>query len=372
MKKNQIFILVFFFLVSALTYWQVFSNQKDPIKESKEANTEMHVRTELVVNASQKVSLSSYGQISPNQEIDVAFEVQGKLLSGFTQIKPGISFDKGQILFEIDKEENLANLKARKSQLANLLISILPEIELDYNESLDTWNNFLTLLTTEENLPKIPAVGSEKENMLLTSRGLLAEYYTILAMEKRMDKYVYRAPFNGSVLDLFSEPGSIVNPGVRICRIARTGNMEIKIPIALNAFDMFKKAKEATFYDNQGELIGKGKILRVSEVVNSKTQSIDVYYSIQPLNNAILYNGQFVNAEINKEIESMSFVLPRNAVKENKVNVLVEGKLVSKEINVLSTKTDSIVVSGLTNGEEVLLEGVIPNMDITKYIGIRN
>ena len=163
MKKNQLIILSLFFAVSGLTYWRVFSNQKEPIKENKEANTEMYVPTRIVNNSVHKVFLSSFGQISPNQEIDVAFEVQGKLKQGSVRMKPGVSFKKGQVLFSIDTEESIANMKARKSQLANLIVSVLPDIELDYSSSLENWKDFLNKLGIENSLPKIVHVENEQE-----------------------------------------------------------------------------------------------------------------------------------------------------------------------------------------------------------------
>lgn len=371
MKKNQLIILSLFFAVSGLTYWRVFSNQKEPIKENKEANTEMYVPTRIVNNSVHKVFLSSFGQISPNQEIDVAFEVQGKLKQGSVRMKPGVSFKKGQVLFSIDTEESIANMKARKSQLANLIVSVLPDIELDYSSSLENWKDFLNKLGIENSLPKIVHVENEQEKMLITSRGIYTEYYSIYSMEKRLEKYTYTAPFNGSVLEVFSEPGSIVNPGVRLCRIAKTGELEIKVPIPLNTFEMFKNSKEATLKNTEDRVVGKGRILRISDVVNSKTQSIDVYYSVKPLKGEIIYNGQFLSVEINKEIEEEGFVLPRNAVKDNKVGVLSSGQIFKKNVNVIAQKSDSLILTGLSNGDEVLLEGVISNLDITKYIGIR-
>lgn len=371
MKKNQLILLSVFFLVSGLTYWRVFSNQKEPVKENKEANTEMFVPTRIVNNSIHKIMLSSFGQISPNQEIDVAFEVQGKLIQGFTRMKPGVSFNAGQVMFEIDKEEALANLKARKSQLANLVISILPDIELDYIESLDKWKMFLNQLVENKNLPELPIIEGEKQKMLVTSRNIYSEYFSILSMEKRMLKYSYKAPFNGTVLEVFSEPGSIVNPGVRICKIAKTGEMEIKVPIALKSFDLFKNAKKAILKNNANEIVGEGRILRISDVVNSKTQSIDVFYSVIPNKGQIVYNDQFLSVEINKEIEEVSFVVPRNAVKENAVSILRDGQIVKRNVNVLAQKSDSLIITGLSNGDEVIMEGIIPNMDVTKYTGIR-
>lgn len=370
MKRNQIIIVSIFILISALIYIRIISNKKEDVKTTKEADREMFVPIRMVENKIRKMEIISYGQITPVAEIDVATEVQGKLQQGSIIMKPGVKFSKGQALYRIDNAEALYTLNARKTQLANLLIQAMPDIELDYPSQVNKWIDFLNGVQPEKSLPELPSFNSGKERMFMTARNIISEYFNIKSLESRLSKYTYIAPFNGTVVSIVSEPGSIVNPGARIARIAKTGDYEVKVPISMDQMELYKHKGVAEFTDSKGENVGQGKIIRISDVINQRTQSADVYYSITPSKDAMIYNGMFVNARINQQAEIESMAIPRLAVKEGKVNILKGNKLIEVPIIIESSKPDTVFVSGLMDGDKVVLEQIQIGKDIESFKGI--
>lgn len=316
------------------------------------------------------ISLISYGQISPHTELLVSFEVQGKLEKGNLTMKPGVNFRKGQILYRINNEEAFYTLSARKSALANLVLNLMPDIEMDFPLEKDKWLKFLEGLNPANILPTLPKAKTEKERLFLTSRNIYTEYFNLSSLEARMDKYLWIAPFNGSVIEVYSEPGSIVNPGAQVAKIIKTGNYEVKVPIAMRLVEEYKKKSSANFTTSSGELVATGKIIRISNVVNQKTQSADVYYSVKPLKDKEVYNGMFVNVTIDRTSNEMSMTIPRTAVKNGEVKVVKEGELISIPIQVIGAKPDSVFVSGLKEGTFVVLEQVEEQDSEVKYEGI--
>ena len=370
MKRNQLIIIGIILVITALIYWRLKSKQPDSIEESKKTTTELFVPVRTVKNEVRTMQITSYGQISPIVEIDVAFEVQGRLEKGSLTLKPGVRFSSGQVLYSVDVEETKQTLSARRIQYANLIIAALAELELDYPQAVNKWIDFLNKVQPTSPLPELPAVTSGKERMFLTSRNILSEYYNIKSLEERYKKYTYRAPWSGTVVEVISEPGSIINPGVKIARIAKTGDFEVKVPITLSQIELFRSKGVATFFDSKENRIGSGKILRVSDVINQKTQSVDVFYSITADKKAMIYNGMFVNATINQTATVASMAVPRMAVKDNKLQILKNNQLVAKEIEIVNSKPDTVFVKGLTDGDKVLLEQIQSTQKITKYKGI--
>jgi membrane fusion protein, multidrug efflux system len=371
MKRNQLVLIGVFVLISALIFFRIVSNKKEPVKELKEASTVQFVPVADVKNQLRNLQLISYGQITPNTELDISFEVQGKLEKGDLRLKPGVKFKMNQLLYKVNEEEAFFTLGSRKSQLSNLIIGAMPDIELDFPSEKNKWMQFLDQLGPERRLPELPAMRNAREKMFITSKGILSEYYAIRSQESRMEKYYYVAPFSGTVLEVYAEPGSIVNPGGKIARVARTGEMEVKVPISLATIKKFKEIGAAAFTDASGKQVGKGKIIRISDVINQKTQSVDVYYSISAVDNEMIYNGQFVNVAIDQMAAQESFAIPRAAVKDNKVNILVKNKLVSRQILVVGNKPDTLFVSGLNNGEQVLLELIDAASEVKTFKGIK-
>lgn len=371
MKRNQLIIFGIIFVFSALIYWRLKSKQPDTIEEAKKTDTELFVPIRTVKNEVRNMQLTSYGQVSPIVEIDIAFEVQGKLEKGSTTLKPGIRFSAGQLLYSVDAEEAKQTLSARRIQYANLIIGALADLELDYPQAANKWIDFLNKVQPTAMLPELPAISSGRERMFLTSRNILAEYYNIKSLEERFKKYMYRAPWSGTVVEIISEPGSIINPGVKIARIAKKGDFEVNVPITLSQIDLFKSKGSASFFDSKNNKIGSGKILRISDVINQKTQSVDVFYSIKAEKDAMIYNGMFVTATIDQMASSSSMAVPRMAVKDNKVQLLKDNQLIVKEIEIVNSKPDTVFVTGLKNGDKVVLEQIQTTQKITKYKGVK-
>lgn len=361
MKRSQIILFALFLVLTGSIYGILKMNKKERVKSMKEEDKIVYVPVREVNNIVRLMPVTSYGQITPNTELIVSFEVQGKLIQGDKELKPGTKFSKGQMLYRVDNEEAFFSLSARKSALANLILSALPDIEMDFPSEKDKWMKFMNDLNPANILPELPRISSNKEKMFLTSRNIISEYYNLKSTEARISKYFYPAPFSGTVLEVYAEPGSIANPGGQIAKIAKVGNYEVKVPIDLKELENFKQQNLATFINSNGQKVGAGKIIRISDVVNQQTQSADVYYSINPLEGEKIYHGLFVSVSIDRKEEQASMALPRTAVKDDKVNVLVGSKIEPKNIKIVGAVPDTVFVTGLTNGQKVLLEQLEDN-----------
>lgn len=370
MKRSQIILFSLFLFLTGLMYFTLLFNKKDNVKTEKKENLVIYIPTKKVANKPRHLSIVSYGQITPNSEINIAVEVQGKLLKGQLIMKPGTKFSAGQILFRIDNEEAFYNLSASKSRLVNLMLSTLPDIELDFPSEKDKWIQFMKAILPNKLMPQLPPFASTKERMLITSRNIIAEYYSLMSQEVRMEKYIYVAPFSGTVISTSAEPGSIVSPGMQIARIAKTGNFEIKVPINVDNLEVYKTKSIATFTNTSGDTIGTGKIIRISDVINQQTQSADVYYNLSPRKSETIYHGLFVNVTINKEAKQLTTSLPRTALKDNKVAILENNKIIYSNVSIVGSKPDTVFVTGLKNKQEVLLEQVDVVKENITYKGI--
>jgi membrane fusion protein, multidrug efflux system len=358
MKRNQIIILGTLFLVFALIFITIKNKKKTDAKPLKEAQTIVYVPIRKAHNQEKELQIISYGQIDANAEIDVAVEVQGKLEQGQVYLRPGVKFSKGQVLFRVNNEEAFYSLSARKTQLANLVVGAMPDVELDFTSEKSKWSLFLDGIQASKRLPNLPEMNSSKERMFMTSRGIIAEYYNIKSIEARMEKYMYIAPFSGTVIETYAEPGAIANPGTRLAKIAKTDEFEIKVPISIEHLGSYQKQGKVTFTNSDGLMVGTGSIKRISDVINQQTQSVDVYYSINPVSNHKIYSGLFLNVAINQKAISKSITVPRMAITEGNVNVLKGNKIERRAIQIVGTKPDSLYIAGLNDGEQVILEKV--------------
>ena len=370
MKKNQIILFAIVLTVTGALYAIVLANKKEDVKEKKGAETSKYISVRTIKNQERSLKISSYGQIVPFTELDIAFEISGRLQGGDLSMKPGTKFRKDDLLYKVGSEEMFYNLNARKEQLSRLVISILPDISIDFNEDYDKWSLFLKDITPSGFLPNLPSFSSEKEALFISSKGIYAEYWTIKGMEERISKYIYLAPFNGAVSEIYTEPGAIINPGGRIAKVFNQEKMEVRLPISIDFIDKFQKTGRVTFYDANGQEVAQGKLLRASSEINKNTQSVDTYYSIIPKRGVTLLSGQYVTASIDNLISESVAVVPASAVKENEVYLLDKNELKIRSVRVISQKQDSIFVEGLKNTDTLVVEYITPSKTIKKYIGI--
>jgi len=357
-------------LVSAGIYGVLLKNKKDVSKTLKPESNTVYVPVRLVNNELKIIELESYGQVTPNSEINVSFEVQGKLERGNTIMKPGSKFRRGQILYRVDNSEAFYALSARKAALATIVLNCIPDIELDFPSERNKWVSFINDLKVTKQLPELPSIASSKESMFIMSRNIISEYYTLKSQEARLEKYFYVAPFNGTVISIGAEPGAIASPGMMIARIAKTGDYEVKVPVSMEDLDIYKNKKTANFINTKGQRIATGSITRISDVINQQTQSANVYYSIKPFNGERIYNGMYLNVSIEKEAPKNAITIPRAAMQNNSVMILSDSILHRKNITIVGFKSDSVYITGLTDGQKVVLEQIESSGKNVHYIGI--
>ena len=370
MKKNQIILFAILLAITGVLYLMVLANQKEEIKEKKGAETRKYVSVRIIDNQERSLTISTYGQIVPFTELDIAFEISGRLQSGDLLMKPGTKFAKNDLLYKVNSEEMFYNLNARKEQLSRLIIGVLPDISIDFHEDYEKWSLFLKNIKPSGFLPNLPSFSSEKEALFISSKGIYAEYWTIKGMEERISKYIYLAPFNGAVSEIYTEPGAIINPGGRIAKVFNQEKMEVRLPIPIDFIDKFQKTGRVTFSDANGIEVAEGKLLRTSSEINKNTQSVDAYYSIMPEKGVSLLSGQYVTASIDNLISESVAVIPASALKENEVYLLNNNELKRKSVKIISQKQDSMFVEGLKNTDTLVVEFITPSKTIKKYIGI--
>lgn len=370
MKVRHFIIVGVILLIFGLVYFRINSGEKLETEKTVSSNI-VYLPVLEVENKTRTFTLESYGQVNSNHQIELAFEVSGRLLKGDIALKPGISFRRGQIVAKVDNSEAIYSLSARKSTFLTLLANVMADVKMDYPDQADKWNNFMNKISIDSYLPPLPTFNSKKEELFFTTRNIISEYNNIRSQELRMEKYFFAAPFDGTIIEVFADPGAIVNPGTRVASIVKTGDYEVKIPIMLKDITYFETKGTIQISDASGDIIGTGVLGRVSNVINKNTQSVDAFFSIQALKGKRIFNGMYVNAHLNKESIAEAMALPFLSVKDNKVNVIKDSTIISVPVQILASLPDTLLVLGLDNGMKVITDQVTEYADTIRVIGIK-
>ncbi|NOQ74030.1 MAG: HlyD family efflux transporter periplasmic adaptor subunit [Crocinitomix sp.] len=370
MKLRHIIIITIFVSINVLVVTTLnFAGASKAEEVDKKPIFYPTLNGTTISNSEENFKIIGFGTVSSFNEMDVACEVQGKLIQGKQNLKPGIKFRKGELLFSINDAEARYNLRARKSGFINVIANILPDLKIDFPDQFKKWENYVGSIKLNATLPQLPAWSSTKEKIFISTRNVLTEYFAIKSLEEQLRKFRVYAPFSGVVTDVYATNHSVVNPGTKIMRLVETGNFEIPVSIPTNQSAAIAIGTEVTIYTTSGVLKGSGAVVRISEVINKNTQSIDVYVRPKSIEGATFTEGEYVEVELNRAETHKGVRLPNNAIQNNYVYTYskIDSVLTKQAVQVLNTNDQGAFVQGLQNNTIVITQEVLNYTDTSKF-----
>jgi len=358
MKKKLIVAAVaILILAGGFGLMRYFASLKEAPPERTPPVSANFVKVEPVKYNKIETEIVAYGRVGSSQPIDLIAEVGGRLLPGAVPVKEGQNFRRGQLLFRVFDDEVKLNLQSRKSEFLNILATILPDIKIDFPDSFQNWDQYFQQIDIEKELPQLPKPASSKEKTFLAVRNILRDYYSIKSQEENLRKYFVYAPYNGSFSSVTLEAGTIVRPGSNIARIIRTDQLELEIPVEVKDIKWLEIGKQVNIYTQNEQSEWTGRIVRIGDIVNPNTQSINVYIDINSKSEDPIYDGLYLKAVIpGKSIEA-GMEIPRRIIhNENEIFIVEQGELKSRQINIEKVDRDNVIFSGLEEGKVVVLE----------------
>ena len=305
--------------------------------------------------------ISSQGTIRPEHEIFVTSELSGKVTWVSKNFLDGAGFKIGDTLMKIEKRDYELALISTESSLFQARLALERE-EAEANLASIEWKRVGKGDASSLTL---------REPQLAQARAVLAAAEAAYEQSKRnLERTSIIAPFDGRVRKKMVDLGTNLIPGSRLADIYATASFEVRLPIADKDIPFIGIPLDGTSIDPANrpevrlstsyggdELNTKGSIVRSQSEIDPKTRMISVIATI-PISNANsgFKVGMFVNAEIN----GLSFpgvtVVPRSAVKDNMIWVVIDEKLRRKSVEVIRFEKDFAFISdGLNKNDRILI-----------------
>lgn len=364
MKRTIIIVILFLVIVAmSVGIMQFLAAQKKMPDVVKAPEVIRYVKTDEVKYKDITTSVTGKGRVFAVATVDIMSEGTGKILSGSVPLKNGQSFKKGDVLFSIYKDEVELALKARKSNFLNVLANLLPDIKIDYPDNYEALTNFFNAINVEKDLPKLPDIKSDQLRMLLASRSILSEYYSIQKDELSVKRYTVYAPFDGTYNTVNMEVGAFANIGSRVATAISTSQVEVEIAVDAENSDFIKIGDEVKL---EGAQEWQGKIIRISGYIDASTQSRLVYVRINYQKEMPL-PGQYLNATFMGKTLAQVMEIPRNSVFNfNEIYTLIDGRLKKRELNVIKKNEETLIFNGLDEGVTIVIQPLIGVSDGSK------
>lgn len=338
-----------YFLASHL----IESNTKTRPQAKKVIKT---VFTEQAINGDVPIVITTNGTLLAKHRIDIFSEVQGILNPSPKEFKPGVAYRKGQTLISINSDEFYANLQAQKSNLYNVLTSVMPDIRLDYPEEYEKWQNYLNEFDVNKTIKPLPKTNSEKEKFFITGRGILTSYYNVKNLEVKLSKYQVRAPFNGILTASLVNEGTLVRPGQKLGEFIDPRVFEVGVAVKSEYAELLKVGKNVQLHNLENTRTWPGKVIRINGKVDSQTQTIMAFIEVEGEN---LKEGQYMEVDLEGRTEQNAFTVSRKLLIDNsKLYIVQNDSLRLIEVNPVYENRNTVVVKNIPNNAAVLSKSV--------------
>ena len=333
---------------------KMIADKQAPKPREKKISTT--VFTETVSNGSTPISIKTSGNLMAKNRIELYAEVQGVFENTGRSFLPGEQYKSGATLIKINNEEHLANIRSQKSSLYNQIVSFLPDLRLDYEESFPNWDKFAKAFDVNAPLKDFPEPVDEREKMFIAGKNILTAYYNIKNLEERLTKYTIKAPFYGILTEALVDRGAVVRPGQKLGEFISPAVYELEVGINDTYSDFLQVGKKVSLHNVDHSKSWTGTVSRINAQVNSATQTVQAFIQVSGKG---LREGMYLEAKVTAKEEKETYEVNRKLLfDEDKLYVLRDSVLDVVQVDPVYFKENTVVVKGLENGTQLLSKPV--------------
>jgi membrane fusion protein, multidrug efflux system len=279
--------------------------------------------------------ISNPGTLKPDEEVDLAFETSGKLVSIF--FIEGTRVKKGDLLAKINDKPLQAQLE-----------------KLEAQKKLSEQKEFRqrSLLTKD-------AISQESYDQIATE--IQTTQADINLVKSRISETELRAPFDGVIGLRYLSEGSYINTATKIVRLVKNSPIKLEFSIAERYANEIKIGYPVTFRIDDKNY--NATVYAIDPKIDLNTRTIAVR-ALYPNKNEELKSGRYATVTtILSQIEN-TIAIPTEALipemEGEMVFVYRKGKASSIRVDVgLRTESKIQILKGLKFGDTLLTTGIL-------------
>ena len=287
--------------------------------------------------------LDIQGSVNTKENILIQPEMPGTLVS--LNVKAGQRVSKGQLLARVDDGGS-------SQQVASL--------ETQYQLAKTTFERQKNLWSQK--------IGSEIQ-YLQAQTQMLSLQRSVAQAKAMLSKTEIRAPFSGTIDEVFVERGQVVSAGPQgLMRIVNLNNMYVSTSIPESYIGKLKVGTQVDVFLTSLNKNYKGKVRQIGNFINPNNRSFGIEVSIPNPEN-LLRPNQVAKLKVIDYTVKNAIVVPSNVVQEDgKGNQFVfvaansNGKTATakKTMVTVGKSSDNLteILSGLNANDIIVIEGV--------------
>jgi len=279
---------------------------------------------------------NTIGTIKPDEEVDLAFETSGKIISIF--FKEGTKVKKGDLLAKINDRPLQAQLEKLQVQK-----KLLESKEFRQRSLLDK-----------------DAISQESYDQIQTE--LQATMADINLVKARISETEMRAPFDGNIGLRYLSEGAYVTQSTKIARLVKLSPLKIEFAIPEKYTSEVKLGFPVTFTIDGIDNVFNAEVYAVDTKIDNLKQV--VMRAIYPNKKEELNSGRYASVSLVLSKIEDALAIPSEALipemEGERVFVYKKGKASSVKVNTgLRTESQIQITSGLEPGDTLIVTGIL-------------
>ncbi|MBF4473263.1 efflux RND transporter periplasmic adaptor subunit [Flavobacterium sp. HJJ] len=287
--------------------------------------------------------LEIQGSVNTNENVLIQPEFPGNLVQ--LNVKAGQKVSKGQVLGRTDDGGMSQQLASAENQYA------LAKTTFERQKNL--WSQ---------------KIGSEIQYLQAQAQMISAQK-GVAQIKAQIAKTVIKAPFSGSIDEVFVEKGEVVAASQKgLMRIVNLGNMYVSTSIPETYIGKLKIGTEVDVYLTSLGKTYKGKVRQIGNFINPNNRSFGIEVSVPNPEN-LLRPNQVAKLKVIDYVSKNAVVVPTNVIQQDgKKNSFVytvansNGKtgIAKKAIVKTGQSSDNVteILSGLNADAIIVTEGM--------------
>ncbi len=348
------------------------------------------VTTIIVAPEDVREHFVGYGTALADRSAKLAAEVAATVVERVGHIRPGSTVAKGQPLIRLDDREyqlafertealadaeraSLDEIAVEREKTNQLLGTAVEELRVaesernrvarlfEQNQAAKKEYDFATLAYQQA---RRTVLGYQRELAKLGPRtarleALIQSYSAAAALaELNVERCVIRAPFAGTVQSLLVDAGDRVGPGVVVLALVDTGHIEIPLQLPAAAYDGVQPGSACSLMsESMTDVSWQGTIARLAPIIDAQSRTFAAYVAVDnAAQRRPLIPGTFVRAVVEGRMFHQRLLVPRGAIRDGCVFVVVSEAARTRSVKTQQTLVDRAIVSdGLEAGDRVII-----------------